>query len=70
MEVKRIKRQLSRTINTDSAKSEFIRFTVELEADISTDDDVIFAAHSLHETCREVLKTEVSDFYKRLKENI
>lgn len=67
MEVKRIKRQLSRTINTDASKSEFIRFTVDLDAEVSTGEDVVAAAHSLHNTCREILGQEVTEFYTRLK---
>ena len=67
MKVKKIKRQLSRTINTDASKSEFIRFTVELEADVEEGESVVDSAHSLHETCREVLLSEVQDFYSRLK---
>lgn len=69
MRVKTIRRQLSRTINTDHAKNEFIKFNVDLEADIETGEDVVAAARSLHETCRTIMTSEVSEFYARLKNN-
>jgi hypothetical protein len=40
-----------------------------LEADIETGEDVVAAAHSLHETCRTIMTSEVSEFYARLKNN-